>query len=210
MIFLIIILALSVSIDSFGIGITYGIRNTSISRSSKLILFLMSFAFASTSVILGDFLFKIFPDSIVKTISSLLLVFMGFLIIYESYNKSIKKRQFPKERKIFLNFLGITIQIIKNPISSDINNSKIIEKNEALYLSLALSLDSICVGLSSSSFGISSLFFPILVPLFQFIFLNTGIFLGKKILLSNSISLKFCNLLSGILLILIASFRMWF
>ena len=37
-----IVLALSVSIDSFGIGITYGIKNTKITNWSKLILFTIS------------------------------------------------------------------------------------------------------------------------------------------------------------------------
>ena len=42
-------LAISSSIDSFGIGITYGIRNTKISNSAKLILFVISFVFPQQS-----------------------------------------------------------------------------------------------------------------------------------------------------------------
>ena len=129
---------------------------------------------------------------------------MGFLIIYEAMNTNEKKEY--KSHKIFLKSLGITIQIIRNPISSDLNNSKIIEKNEALYLAFALSLDSICVGITSSSFGMYSLLFPILVPLFQFIFLNAGIILGKKIVLYNT-SLKKWNIISGVLLIVIGILR---
>lgn len=124
---------------------------------------------------------------------------MGIFIIYETYHKFSKKY----ENKT----IDITMQIIKNPINSDLNNSNIIEKNEAIYLALALSLDSICVGISSSSFGLPSLFFPILVPIFQLLFINAGIFLGKKIIISNSISLKFWNFLSGILLIFIGFLR---
>ena len=100
-----------------------------------------------------------------------------------------------------------TDKITKAVINSDLNNSNTIEKNEAIYLALALSLDSICVGISSSSFGLPSLFFPILVPLFQLFFINAGIFLGKKIIISNSVSLKFWNFLSGILLIFIGFLR---
>ena len=101
----------------------------------------------------------------------------------------------------------IIVPIMSYPISlPDLNNSKIIEKNEALYLAFALSLDSICVGITSSSFGMYSLLFPILVPLFQFIFLNAGIILGKKIVLYNT-SLKKWNIISGVLLIVIGILR---
>ena len=73
---------------------------------------------------------------------------------------------------------------------------------------LTISLDSICVGITSSSFGIYSLLFPILVPLFQFLFLNVGIILGKKIVLYNT-SIKKWNILSGILLIIIGILRIF-
>jgi putative sporulation protein ytaF len=206
MLFTIILLALSVSIDSLGIGITYGLRKTSISTPAKFILFIISFAFVCISVTLGYFLISILPNNIIKTVSVILLCLMGFLIIYEAMNTTEKKEY--KSHQIFLKPLGITIQIIKNPISSDLNNSKIIEKNEAVYLAFALSLDSICVGITSSSFGMYSLLFPILVPLFQFLFLNVGIALGKKIILYNT-SIKKWNILSGILLIIIGVLRIF-
>ena len=200
MLLTIILLALSVSIDSFGIGITYGLRKTSLSTPAKFILFFVSLLFVGISVAFGYFLISILPANIIKIISVILLVFMGFLIIYEAMNTNEKKEY--KSHKIFLKSLGITIQIIRNPISSDLNNSKIIEKN----LAFALSLDSICVGITSSSFGMYSLLFPILVPLFQFIFLNAGIILGKKIVLYNT-SLKKWNIISGVLLIVIGILR---
>ena len=203
MLITIILLALSVSIDSFGIGITYGLRKTSLSTPAKFILFFVSLLFVGISTF-GYFLISILPTNVIKIISVVLLCLMGILIIYEAMNTNEKKEY--KSHKIFLKSLGITIQIIRNPISSDLNNSKVIEKNEALYLALALSLDSICVGITSSSFGIYSLLFPILVPLFQFIFLNVGIILGKRIVLYNT-SLKKWNIISGILLIIIGVLR---
>ena len=169
MLFTIILLALSVSIDALGIGITYGLRKTSISTPAKFILFIVSFAFVCISVSFGYFLASLFPTNIIKIISVILLCLMGFLIIYESMNTNEKKEY--KSHKIFLKPLGITIQIIRNPISSDLNNSKIIEKNESIYLAFALSLDSICVGITSSSFGIYSLLFSYISSSFSiFIF----------------------------------------
>ena len=64
MLITIILLALSVSIDSLGIGITYGIRKTSISSSGKFILFFVSLLLGVVSVAFGHFLIYILPVNI--------------------------------------------------------------------------------------------------------------------------------------------------
>ena len=55
-----IVLALSVSIDSFGIGITYGIKNTKITNLSKLILFIVSLIATIISINFGKVVSRIF------------------------------------------------------------------------------------------------------------------------------------------------------
>ena len=49
-----ILLALSVSIDSLGIGISYGIKHTKISKTSNFTLFSISFIVTSLSIIIGN------------------------------------------------------------------------------------------------------------------------------------------------------------
>lgn len=161
-----ILLALSVSIDSLGIGITYGIRNAKINTLSRCILFIMSVLFSSMSIALGDYIGSILPEIMTKLISS------GFLIL-----------------------IGIIILI--DPIPFDFDNSKAIDIKEALLLGVALSLDSVCVGIGSSIGGYSSVFFPFLVALFQFIFMYVGVFLGKKIIKNFNVPDKIWNILSG-------------
>lgn len=51
-----IILALSVSIDSLGIGISYGVKNTKIRGLSLLVLVIMSIFFTCSSFFIGDFI----------------------------------------------------------------------------------------------------------------------------------------------------------
>ena len=58
----ILILAVSVSIDSFGIGITYGIRNTTINKLSSFALFIISFLFSGFSILVGNVIFSIISD----------------------------------------------------------------------------------------------------------------------------------------------------
>lgn len=148
-----LILALTVSIDSLGIGITYGIKNTKILIFPKIVLFLLSMFISYLSINLGDFINLIIPHNISTYIGSFILIGMGLWIIYQSINKREKTDINPyikKEYNFFIKSLGITIQIIRNPISSDLDNSKSIEWKEAIYLALALSLDSIGIGIAVS------------------------------------------------------------
>lgn len=216
MLFNILILAFSSSIDSFGIGITYGLRKIKLSCLSSITLFIISIIITSISILIGKNLNYILPQFITSLIGSLLLILMGSLIIFQVINKKgnkpISKSQISdsfaysesqKIYKFFIKFLGITIQIIKDPISSDLDNSKKIDIKEATYLGITLSIDSFCIGIGSSILGISSILFPILVSIFQIIFLSLGRLFAIKVGQNTKIPDNTWNLVSGILLIFI-------
>lgn len=201
------VLAISSSIDSLGIGITYGIKNTKITIFSKFILFMISLFISYFAIIIGKFINKFFSAQICNLISFLSLLLMGFWIILQSFNTSKQNTNTNTKVKIykfFIKSLGITIEIIKNPISSDLDNSKKIEAEESLYLGFALSLDSLCIGIGNSIVGATSLIFPIFVATFQFIFLSIGLILGKTINNVSNIPDNIWSIISGLLLIIIA------
>ena len=206
------ILALSVSIDSLSIGITYGIKNTKISYIGKVSLFLTSFIICIISIWFGDNIKNIFPEVFTKLLGTFILIFMGLFIIYQSITKNnsdsakYKDIKCDCEEKIysfFIKFLGITIQIIKNPISSDFDNSKKIDAKEALFLGLALSLDAFCIGIGTSIIGLNSCLFPFLTSLFQLLFLSIGILFGKKLNSLSKLPDNIGSIISGSLLIII-------
>lgn len=207
------ILALSVSIDSFGIGITYGIRNTKIFKVAKVILFSISILVTSLSIHLGSFLSNVFSETFTKWIGACFLILMGLWIIYQALNtkkeeeKVLNNTSSPTIYEFMIRFLGITIQIIRNPISSDLDNSKGIDWKESIYLGLCLSIDSLCIGICSSMIGYSSFLFPILVASFQLIFLSIGRILGNKIFSISNIPENIWSTLSGVLLICIGVSR---
>ena len=203
------LLSISSSIDSLGIGITYGIKNTSISNKGKLVIFFVSFIVTIVSLYLGNILKFIFPDFIVDYLGSFLFIIMGIFICFQALNKNKnidnKKNKISKTKtySFFIKFLGITIKIIKDPISSDLDNSNKIDSKEAFFLALALSMDSLCVGIAGSIIGINNYIFPFLIGLFQVFFLGLGNFLGKKIYNFSSLPSNLWSIVSGILLIIL-------
>lgn len=200
------LLALSTSIDSIGIGLTYGIRDITISRQAKIILFIISLIISSISILIGNTLNNILSKEITNIIGSLILFFIGIIILVQTLKR--EKRQEKKVYKLFIRFLGITIQIIKDPITSDFDNSKKIDSKEAIYLGTALSLDSFSVGIGAGMLGSISIIFPLIVSLFQIIFLSLGRNIGEKLNKKIHIPSKIWSILSAVLLILIGIVRL--
>ena len=153
------ILAISSSIDSLGIGVTYGIKDKKISFSSTIILFIISLLVSFISVFFGKILLDFLPEFITELIGCFILFIIGFFVIVKSFfeKKSGNQNDF------------------------DFNNSNLIDPKESVFLGFALSLDNFCIGISSSLIGSSYILFPILISVFQFMFLRVGILIGKKV-----------------------------
>ena len=181
-----LLLALSSSIDSLGIGITYGIKNTKISRIVKIILFAISLITTYISIFFGNLIQYIFPKVFTNFLGCLILICMGIYICFQALKKE-------KDSK----------NIFNSPISSDINHSKIIEPQESLILAIALSLDSFCIGICGAITDINLTLFPFLVSILQLIFLSLGSYLGIHIRNFCKLPQNVWSIISGILLIFI-------
>lgn len=211
-----IILAISSSIDSLGIGITYGMKDTTISYLGKVTLFVISFFITIIALWFGNMIKTIFPEFFIKFLGSFLLILMGVFICFQTLKKSTKSQtdefqsNTEKVYQFFIKFLGITVQIIKNPISSDFDHSKLIDPREALFLGLALSLDSFCIGFGGTIVGISHSLFPFLIAIFQLSFLSFGNFLGRRLYRLSHLPDNIWSIISGILLIVIGIVKLVF
>lgn len=207
----IIVFAFSSSIDSFGIGVTYGLKRTNLNISSNLIILLLSIISTSFSIFIGNKLTIIFNTYYIKFLGAFILVILGVIIIMQILNCNIKVKSNINKKKIkknwFVNYLKRILEILKNPISSDVDNSSNIDIKESFSLGIALSIDSFCIGIGSSILGFNSIIFPILVAFFQLAFLSLGRFLGRKAHKISNIPDNLWNFISGILLILIGISR---
>lgn len=108
-----------------------------------------------------------------------------------------------KVYKFFIRFLGITIQIIRDPNNSDFDHSNNIDTKEALFLGIALSLDTIGIGISSSMLEINYFFLPLFVSIFELFFLSFGSFLGRRIKNISNVPENIWSILASFLLIFI-------
>lgn len=181
MIFNCILLALSVSIDSLSIGISYGIKKTKINNMSNIILFAISFCITCGSIFLGHYISALFSPTASTILGSSFLVILGIYNIYKTINAPLT--------------------------DYDIDHSNNIDTKEALFLGFALSIDSACVGIGSGIIGINDIVLPFLVASFQLAFLNCGNLVANSIAKYVNVPEYALSIFSSFILILVGIFR---
>lgn len=178
-----LLLAVSLSMDALGIGVSYGLRGIKTSMGAKIVICLVSVVFTAVALFFGQILLLFIPGELAKALGALMLVAIGVYIVCSG--------------------------LFKKPESFDTDRSKKIETGEALYLGVALSVDSFGAGIGYAVTGTGSYLVPLLVGAVQLLFLCSGIGLGKKITMLRKIPPKAFAVFSGVLLIAIAFIRVF-
>ena len=214
MLFSILLLAISLSMDAFGAGLIYGLRQIKIPITSKLLITMFSVIYTSAALFVRKSLSKVVPFSVSKKLGVSILIMMGVWIIIQTLLQKNEEHSLPTETaspktllKIGIKSLGITIHIFKNPIKFDLDSSGTIDTVESLLLGLGLSLDAIGVGIGSALLGFHSFFIPLTVGLFQWLSLSFGTYLGEKFASIFNPNQKWFGLIPGILLLFLALLR---
>lgn len=212
-----ILLAISLSMDALGIGVSYGLRDKKVPLLPKVIISLISLAFTAAAIGIGNVIVLFLPDQLAKLIGSGMLGVLGVAIIIQALSKKDveeeqEEAQKPPKKtwKIALKPLGLTVKIIRNEIQKNGSNGESATTmgiRESLYMGVALSIDSFGAGISSAVSGINNFFVPIMVGLCQFIFLTLGIFCGQKLTSVKKADPKIFMLLSGAILVVLAIIR---
>ncbi len=145
MLFSTFILGISSSMDSLGIGITYGLKRMKLKKWDKLLLFCISIFVTLISILIGNILKNIFSESFFKILGISILIIMGLFILVKNNH---------------------------NECTFDLDNSNDIDYKEAMLLGFALSLDSFCIGVGAFALGINMFLFALIVACLQYLFLT--------------------------------------
>ena len=198
-----LILVSSLCIDTFVASMAYGTDRIKIPFLSNIIINFVCSLFLSLSIAIG-FVFKEFlSPEVASTISFIFLISLGILRLFESVFKTYALKfsniGAPLTFKIF-DFKFI-LEIYANETKADYDKSKILSSKEAIYLAIALSIDSLAVGFSSSLVTINYYQIILLSFIVGVCSLFLGVYVGKKFIEKVDINLSW---LSGSLLILLA------
>ncbi len=204
----VLLLSLSLSADSLGIGMSLGLRKIYVPVYARIASAILCFFITGISVLSGKFLSGFIPDSFTATGGAVFLIFLGIFIIYKALkNEAPKNEASPEKTHTFIfKSLGITVNIISSPIICDMDGSKTIDIKEAAYLGAALSIDSFGVGLSFAVGNPYAYLMPFMTAFSQLIFLSSGLFIGNRFKTEGKD--KVFTVLSGIIILSVAILRL--
>lgn len=210
-----LLIAITVSMDAFVVGLSYGMQKIGIPVSSKIVVGLCTFVYTSLAILLGKILIMVLSPYIEKIIGASILIAIGLYGIFKNIrNDSTKvevKKEIPKDKelKIHVKFLKMTIQIIKHAELGDYDNSRTIDAIEALYIGLALSLDGGSAGLASCMTGFNTTFLPFIFAVVQITLFSIGISLGRKVSYLTDKYRKLLLVMAGLVLVCLGITRMF-
>ncbi|WP_195938936.1 sporulation membrane protein YtaF [Romboutsia sp. 1001713B170131_170501_G6] len=201
-----LLLVLSLSLDTFVASVAYGTNKIKIPFKSASIITLVSTITLGISLFFGSLFKDLLSANIASILSFLLLLGLGIFRLFEciikSYIDKIYNHQAPLTFKLF--DFKFVLEIYADETKADYDKSKMLTPKEALYLAIALSLDSLAVGFGSSLGYINYSEVLLLSLIIGFLSLLFGCIVGYHINKISNINLSW---LSGVMLIALAFIR---
>ncbi|MGQ9557872.1 MAG: sporulation membrane protein YtaF [Desulfurispora sp.] len=218
--FTLLFFALALNMDAFTVGIAYGMRRIRLPLTSLLIISLMSVGAISISMLAGQLVTRFIPAALTHKLGGIILLLIGCWALYQ-YHCQKKTCPHPAEppgncprstapgpesgsapvKLLQMRFLGLLIQVLKEPQIADRDLSGVISSREALLLGLALSMDALTAGLAVSLIGFRLAPTAVCVGAGHILLTSAGMMLGRG--LSSSSLGRQLAALPGILLILL-------
>jgi len=199
-------IVVAVSLDGFGVGITYGMRKIRITIGGLLVIMCCSGFIVVTSMTIGHMIRNIITPSLTSMFGSLILIGLGIFVFFSialpttSSKKTDQKSTFKKRKFHRLK------TVIDDPTKADKDKSGSISMSEAIILGTALALDAFAAGLGASMLGYSPVITAILIAFMSGLFLFSGIKVGH--LLSRNKTLTRLTYLPPLFLITIGVYHL--
>ncbi|MFK3958160.1 sporulation membrane protein YtaF [Guptibacillus hwajinpoensis] len=202
-------LAFAVSVDGFGVGLTYGLRRMRIPFKSILIISIFSAISMLVAMGFGSLLQLWISDILAQRIGGGILIALGGWVLYQMFRNNKEAEKTVSER-ILLHYeirsLGVVISILRKPTTADFDDSGTITGIEAIMLGAALSLDAFGAGIGASMVGFPPIETSLLIACMSSLFLLLGLKFGN--FTSNIKWMDKLSFLPGCLLIILGFMRM--
>ncbi|WP_078379445.1 sporulation membrane protein YtaF [Sutcliffiella halmapala] len=205
-----VLLAFAVSLDSFSVGLTYGLRKMHMPLKSISIIACCSAVSLLLAMFVGTILTTFLSPVYAESIGGSILILLGVWVLYQFFRSNESEESTFVGEKIIFNLeiksLGVVINILRKPTEADFDRSGSITGLEAFFLGIALSLDAFGAGIGAALLGYSPWMMAVSVALMSSLFVITGIKLGRIFSTVSWIN-KF-SFLPGVLLIVIGIIKM--
>ncbi|MGC4019169.1 MAG: manganese efflux pump [Muricomes sp.] len=195
-----LLFALSANIDSFIIGISYGIKKSNISLLKSVLISLVTLAGTVSAILMGTKISQYLPSASSQAIGCALLIGLGLYYILKSLFSYLRTKL--KKPEVTSNEF--------TPDSSDNHSIKdsLLTMKEGILVGLALSINNVGMGIGASITGLKLVPTAIISLLVSVIFLYAGNVIGKTKM--PRISDRMADVLSGLILIGLGLYELFF
>ncbi|MBS3897787.1 MAG: sporulation membrane protein YtaF [Dethiobacter sp.] len=177
----VLMFAIAVSFDGFGVGFAYGLRRLHIPPASLLIICVSSAFSVFISMLVGSTAVQLFSPLVGSVIGSVLLIGVGLFLVWQSLRKvDILSLPDSREEQITKKGLSYFSGMLREPHRADFDKSGVITGREAIVLGIALAMDAFAAGFGAAMLGFAPLTTAIGVGVIKMILITAGFQLGKR------------------------------
>jgi putative sporulation protein YtaF len=194
-------LVIAVSLDGFGVGVSYGMRKILVPKNALAIIMVCSGIVVLFSMLLGNMVSSYLSIQFAKTIGAAILIFIGVFSLINCIRGQLKKEDEESYQAPSANNFHRLRTVMATPDKADLDRSGTISIGEATLLGTALALDAFGAGIGAAILGYSVILTPILIAFMSGLFVSYGIKVG--IVLAKNKRLERMNFLPPVLLITI-------
>ncbi|PKM83484.1 MAG: sporulation membrane protein YtaF [Firmicutes bacterium HGW-Firmicutes-13] len=207
-----ILLGLAVSLDGFGVGLAYGVRNLRIPVLSLFIISISSALAILFSMFTGMLAANYLSSEAASMVGGTILVLVGVWIIYQTFinykqsaaaelgKREIRSASTCRGTKS-VSVLSLFTELLKEPQKADFDCSGEISGKEAVVLGVALAMDAFGAGFGAAMMGFNPFITSAAVGISKLILVSSGIHLGRNYL-ANVLGEK-ASCVSGFVLIIL-------
>lgn len=175
----VLLLAVSLSLDSLSVGLTYGARGLKMGGPARLILGLASMSLSAAALTAGRTAAGVVPVQAARLAGALMLVGLGAVLTWRAAWPSTAATASPCWQ-IRLRPLGLVVQILREPVAADVDRSGEVTPSESLALGLALAMDSVGAGFGAALAGYQSWLLPFAVGVACTLMFSLGHRIGSR------------------------------
>ncbi len=183
--------ALSANIDSFIVGMSYGIKKSNIDLLKSTVISLITLTGTVVSILMGAEISQFLPASSTQAIGCSLLIGLGLYYIIKAICSHI--------RRLFRRSEVKTSELASWDEAIHSRETTLLTLKEGIWLGLALSVNNFGMGIGASITGLKLIPTAILSLAVSVIFLYSGNFIGKTKM--PHISDRTADILSGFILV---------
>ena len=199
----IILLVLALCIDTFVASMAYGANRVTVTWRKIVAMNGICSGCLGIALAAGIFLDGLIPASMTRTVCVISLSFLGILKLMDYFIKKYINRHASLHKGLSFSFSGlhIIINIYGDPMAADWDHSQSLSWKELIFLSFAMSIDSLIAGTLSAFMKIPIGLTVITAFFLGIVMMAAGLLLGRKLAARAECDLSW---ISGVLFLILA------